>query len=181
VLWIRKIFFVFRSIKSFFYQIRIRLRMLIRILLRRRPIFLHENFLKRGSQNLIAFIGTGMYRYSGTCKTKKSFAVEKTPYNMFTFKCKTSDFSELFLFYSIQYSIWIRIRTFSGFEFRSGQNIRVLSDSDPQHCWLLLIDSIQFTSSETGKQVPVPYRYWIKKRGIWLPVSTFESSLCNGQ
>jgi hypothetical protein len=40
-----------------------------------------------------------------------------------------SDFSELLLFYS---SIWIRILTFFGFG--SGQNLCILSDSDPQHC-----------------------------------------------
>jgi hypothetical protein len=66
-----------------------------------------------------------VHMLSGACKQKKSFAIEKHTYILFSFNF---DLSELLLFYS---TIWIQIRTFFGF--RSGQNLRGLSDSDPQH------------------------------------------------
>jgi hypothetical protein len=57
---------------------------------------------------------------------EKSFPSKKPTF--FSFKCLICDFSQNFLLYN---SVWIR--TFFGFG--SSLNIRILSDSDPQH-WL---------------------------------------------
>jgi hypothetical protein len=59
-----------------------------------------------------------------------SFPIEKT-YLLFSLLCVWSAFfTNLFLFYN---SVWIRIRIRTFFGFGSGQNLRILSDSDPQH------------------------------------------------
>jgi hypothetical protein len=63
-----------------------------------------------------------------------------------------------FLFYN---SVWIRIQiwTFFGFEFGSRQNIRIISDSDPQHCWRRIL-----FSERPLKTVPFVlwYRYFLR-------------------
>jgi hypothetical protein len=92
-----------------FCQIRIRIRIRIRIL---RLIFWHEHFLRSGSHCF--------HMYAGTCKKEKSFAIERT-YRVGGYRTFCEGIK-----------LWTRIRI-PNFLFGSGQNLRNLSNSDPQH------------------------------------------------